>query len=45
MKKEELIALGLTEEQASQVLAINGKDIEKFKSTNDTQKTELEGLI
>ena len=31
MKTEELTAIGLTEEQANQVLAINGKNIEKDK--------------
>lgn len=39
MKTEELTAIGLTEEQATQVLAINGKDIEKHKS----RITALEG--
>lgn len=39
MKTEELTAIGLTEEQATQVLAINGKDIEKHK----TRITTLEG--
>ena len=39
MKTEELTAIGLTEEQASQVLAMNGKDIEKHKK----QITTLEG--
>lgn len=39
MKTEELTAIGLTEEQASQVLVMNGKDIEKHKK----QITTLEG--
>ena len=39
MKTEELTAIGLTEEQASQVLAMNGKDIEKYKK----QVTTVEG--
>ena len=39
MKTEELTAIGLTEEQASQVLAMNGKDIEKHKK----QITTVEG--
>ena len=39
MKTEELTAIGLTEEQASQVLAMNGKDIEKYKK----QITTVEG--
>ena len=41
MKKEELIALGLTEEQASSVLSINGKDIEHAKSVKDKDITTL----
>ena len=39
MKTEELTAIGLTEEQATQVLAMNGKDIEKHKK----QLTTVEG--
>lgn len=39
MKTEELTAIGLTEEQATQVLAMNGKDIEKHKK----QITTVEG--
>ena len=39
MKTEELTAIGLTDEQANQVLAMNGKDIEKHKK----QITALEG--
>lgn len=39
MKTEELTAIGLTEEQASQVLVMNGKDIEKYKK----QITAIEG--
>lgn len=35
MKKEELIALGVSEEAATQILAINGKDIEHAKSVKD----------
>lgn len=31
MKKEELLSIGLTEEQADKVFALNGKDIEKHK--------------
>lgn len=33
MKTAELTALGITEEQATQILAMNGKDIENAKST------------
>lgn len=39
MKTEELTAIGLTEEQTTQVLAMNGRDIEKYKK----QVTTLEG--
>lgn len=39
MKTEELTAIGLTEEQATHVLAMNGKDIEKHKK----QITTVEG--
>lgn len=39
MKTEELTSIGLTEEQTTQVLAINGRDIEKHKK----QITSLEG--
>ena len=44
MKKEELTALGLTEEQAASVFAINGKDIEATKAKYadyDDVKTQL----
>ena len=40
MKTEELTAIGLTDEQATQVLAINGKDIEKHKQCITTLETE-----
>lgn len=49
MKTEELTAIGLTEEQATQVLAMNGKDIEKHKKQiatvegeRDNYKTQLD---
>lgn len=42
MKTEELTELGLTEEQAKQVLVINGKDIEKHKNQSETFKTQAE---
>ncbi len=38
MKKDELTALGLTDEQADKVLAINGRDIEKHKRQPKTRK-------
>ena len=44
MKTEQLLELGLTEEQARQILAMAGKDIEKFKHDNATLKSENEGL-
>jgi len=44
MKTEELTALGLTEEQASQVLAIHGKDIEKHKKQIETLEGERDGF-
>lgn len=44
MKTEELTAIGLSEDQATQVLAIHGKDIEKHKKTITTLETERDGL-
>lgn len=41
MKKEELLEIGLTEEQANQVFAMNGKDVEKYKKAAETAKTDL----
>ena len=41
MKKEELIALGLTEEQAGKVLGINGADIEHAKAAKDKEISTL----
>lgn len=41
MKTEELLEIGLTEEQANRVLAINGKDIERYKKAAETAKTDL----
>ena len=34
MKTEELLEIGLTEDQATKVLAINGKDIERYKKAD-----------
>ena len=49
MKKEELTALGLTEEQAEKVFALHGKDITKLQGANaaitterDNYKTQLD---
>jgi hypothetical protein len=44
MKKSELIALGLTEEQADKALVIHGLDIEGFKQKNSAYETENAGL-
>ena len=48
MKTEELTALGLTDEQAKQVHALNGKDIEAAKAAKDRAiddlKAERDGL-
>lgn len=44
MKTEELISLGLTEEQANKVLAMNGKDIESLKGANEANKVKLSAL-
>lgn len=41
MTKEELLALGLTEEQIAEVFKINGKDVEKAKGDLTTKETEL----
>ena len=40
MKKDELTTLGLTEEQADKVLALNGRDIEKHKKAAEDAKAE-----
>lgn len=42
MKKEELLEIGLTEEQADKVFAMNGRDVEKHKKAAETAKTDLE---
>ena len=44
MKTEELTALGLTDEQATQVLAIHGKDIEKHKKQIETLEGERDSF-
>ena len=41
MKTEELTALGLTEEQAKSVLAMNGRDIERHKNDAEALRTQL----
>jgi len=42
MKREALKAMGLTDEQIDQIMAENGKDIEKYKSDAETNKTSAE---
>lgn len=44
MKKEELLEIGLTEEQSAKVFAMNGKDVENAKSKLPDQKAEIERL-
>ena len=44
MKKEELLNIGLTEEQADKVFAMNGKDIEKHKKAAEDAKADKEAL-
>ncbi len=44
MKTEDLIALGLTQEQANSVFAMAGKDREKDKKTIETLTTERDDL-
>ena len=44
MKTEDLKNQGLTDEQISFVMSENGKDIEKFKTENETNKTELKSV-
>ena len=41
MKTEELTAIGLTDEQARQVLAMNGRDIERHKNDAEDLRTQL----
>lgn len=41
MKTEELLEIGLTEEQATKVLAINGKDVERYKKSLESAKSDL----
>ena len=44
MKKEELLNIGLTEEQADKVFAMNGKDIEKHKKAAEDARADKEAL-
>lgn len=45
MKKDELLSIGLTEEQADQVFAMNGKDIEKYKKAADDAKSDKAAAV
>lgn len=44
MKREELKALGLTDEQIDKVMSLNGADIEGQKSKTTALQTELDGV-
>ena len=44
MKKEELLSIGLTEEQADKVFAMNGKDIEKHKKAAENAKADKDAV-
>ena len=44
MKKEELLEIGLTDEQADKVFALNGRDIERQKSATETAREEAKAL-
>lgn len=41
MKKEELLEIGLTEEQANRVFAMNGQDVEREKAKTTQAKADL----
>lgn len=45
MKKEELLSIGLTEEQANQVFAMNGKDVENAKTKLKEEITSLKEQV
>jgi len=48
MKKEELLEIGLTEEQANKVFALNGQDVEREKAKTTAAKaalTEAQGQL
>lgn len=44
MKREFLKGLELAEDIIDQIMAEHGKGIEKYKTANETQKTEIDGL-
>ena len=41
MKKEDLLALGLTEEQADKVIGMNAQDVNQEKAQTTTAQTAL----
>ena len=44
MKKEDLVSLGLTEEQQAEVFKLNGLAIEQYKTENSNLIAKIEGL-
>ena len=44
MKKEELLSIGLTEEQAEKIFALNGKDIAKHQKAAEDAKADKEAV-
>ncbi|MDY5346816.1 MAG: phage scaffolding protein [Eubacteriales bacterium] len=44
MKKEELLSIGLTEEQAEKIFAMNGKDIAKHQKAAEDAKADKEAV-
>lgn len=44
MKREELRAMGLTEDQVNTIMKLNGQDIEAAKSEAATEKARADGL-
>lgn len=45
MKREFLKGLDVSDENIDKIMSENGKDIEKYKTLSDTQKTELDTTI
>lgn len=44
MKREELLSIGLTEEQADKVFSMNGKDVERYKKAAEDAKADKETI-
>ena len=44
MKREELKNIGLSDEQIDKVMALNGQDIENFKSKAESLETERDSF-